>query len=72
MGEARIREFVPLAVVQLLLTDQPAGMARLVFCCKLQPVTFCQYTVTVLPEWLKYSVGAPGVWTTEIRPRNRR
>ena len=60
-GDVRIREFVVPIVAQLLLTDQPAGVARLLFCCKLQPDTFCQNTVTVLPERLMYSVGAPGV-----------
>ena len=38
---------VPLEVVTPPLADQLAGKVRLLFCCKLQPVTFCQYTVTV-------------------------
>ena len=50
---------MPLEVVTPLLADQLAGNARLLFCCKFQPDTFCQYTVTVVPEWLMFSVGAP-------------
>ena len=44
------RRFVPLEVVTTLLGDQPAGTVRLLFCCKLQPDTSSQNTVTVLPE----------------------
>ena len=43
---------VPLVVLTPPLADQFAGKARLLFCCKLQPDTFCQYTVTMLPERL--------------------
>jgi hypothetical protein len=41
---------MPLKVVTPPLADQFVGKDRLLFCCKLQPETFCQYTVTVLPE----------------------
>ncbi len=51
-GEVRFKQAVPLEVVQLVLTVQLAGSVRLLFCCKVQPGASCQYTVTVLPEWL--------------------
>ncbi len=46
-GGVMFRKFVPLEGVTPPLADQLAGIARLLFCCKLQPDTFCQYTVTV-------------------------
>ncbi len=50
VGAVIVVLLVPLAVVTPPLADQLAGVARLLFCCKVQPVTFCQYTVTMLPE----------------------
>jgi len=55
---------VPLEVVQLVLTDQPPGVAKSLFCCKLQPGTFCQYTVTMDPEPAMLSVGM--AWPTNV------
>ena len=47
VGVVMLMLLVPLAVLMPPLADQLAGTARLLFCCKVQPVTFCQYTVTV-------------------------
>ena len=49
VGVVMVMLLVPLAVLTPPLADQLAGVARLLFCCKVQPDTFCQYTVTVLP-----------------------
>jgi hypothetical protein len=52
VGEMMVMLLVPFAVLTPPLADQPAGVAKLLFCRKVQPDTFCQYTVTLLPEWL--------------------
>ena len=52
VGEVMVMLLVPLAVLTPPLADQLAGVDRLLFCRKVQPETFCQYTVTAPMDWL--------------------
>jgi len=56
---------VPLFKTGLVLAAQLVmGVAKSPLWIRFQPGTFGQYTVTVFPERVRQSAGAPGVCTT--------
>lgn len=61
---------MPLLLVMPPLADQLAGSDKLPFCCNVQPETFCHEMVIVFPDCEMFSVGAPGICTTEIKLQN--
>lgn len=60
VGFTTFKEFVPLLVVIPLADVQPVADARLVLCCKVQPDTLGQYTLTVLPDCCMHKGGTTG------------
>ena len=65
VDELMVRQLVPLTFTAPLHADHPFDTARLLFCCKFQPLTFCQDTFTAPPDVLIDKGGAAATTLTE-------
>ena len=65
VGELMVRLLVPFALTTPLHADHPAELPRLLSCCKFQPVTVGQDTVTAPPDVLIDKGGAAITWLPE-------
>ena len=65
VGELMVRQLVPLTVTAPLHANHPFVAARLLFCCKFQPLMFCQDTITAPPDVMMDKGGALATTLTE-------